>query len=264
MIKKYKQIDRIWRQYEKVFIPYWRQLYLLDMKRVNEKIKDNPNNIYVIDQLIEPNYKGVEMALKKTYSVVGAHFAELVFKDIMDKYAKKATQISYFDKLLSDYVGEFGGDKLKTISETSLNEALKIVKTSLADGVALGQSIDTIASQIESIFKGQGYKNSLYMATRVARTEIIGASNRGQLIGAQNTGLEMNKQWVSRIDSATRTFAKSSFDHAGAHGETVGLYDMFKRTGENMQHPGDINASVGNIVNCRCTMIFRPAKKYGW
>ena len=61
MVKKYKQIDRIWRQYEKVFIPYWRKLYLEDIKRVNEKIKENKNNIYVIDQLFEPNYKGVEI-----------------------------------------------------------------------------------------------------------------------------------------------------------------------------------------------------------
>lgn len=92
-------------------------------------------------------------------------------------------------------------------------------------------------------------------AERIARTEILGALNRSQIMGARATaerfGVLLRKVWlwsgISRVE------------HAAASGQQRPLDGLFDVGGEQLEHPGDPSASPGNIVNCGCTTYFEIA-----
>lgn len=102
-----------------------------------------------------------------------------------------------------------------------------------------------------------------YRAARIARTEIISSSNYGSMRGAQETGFLLNKEWLSAIDSRTRTIPSDQFDHRAMDEVQVGMDEFFKvpKKGggfELLALPGDHSGSVGNTVNCRCTLAYIP------
>lgn len=86
----------------------------------------------------------------------------------------------------------------------------------------------------------------------IARTESGTAMNYSSYEGATQTGLKLNKRWLSSRDEDVRTYPNSQFDHLRADGETVPLEAKFYKTGEALDYPMDSAGSIGNIVNCRC------------
>lgn len=86
-------------------------------------------------------------------------------------------------------------------------------------------------------------------ATRIARTETVGAYNAGSLDAAQLEGAGV-KRWVATADDRTRD------DHLDADGECVPTDDPFTVGGEAMLMPGDPSAPPEQTVNCRCTMVY--------
>lgn len=117
---------------------------------------------------------------------------------------------------------------------------------------AAGEGIPAIMERLAAFF---GDRKSDYQTERIARTTMTGASNLGGIesmaqIEAE-TGLTAIKTWISALlPNRTRD------THAAAHGQAVGLRDMFEVGGEALSFPGDPEASVGNIANCLCTLIY--------
>lgn len=90
-------------------------------------------------------------------------------------------------------------------------------------------------------------------ATRIARTEVISASNLGSIEGARATGLPLNKTWLATPGNRTRD------THATADGQTVSMDELFDVGGSLLDFPGDWsnNADVSETVNCRCTVTYQ-------
>jgi len=44
------------------------------------------------------------------------------------------------------------------------------------------------------------------------------------------------------------------------NGKRVGYNEKFNVSGQEMEYPGDPNASAGNVVNCRCTVAVVPKR----
>jgi hypothetical protein len=91
-------------------------------------------------------------------------------------------------------------------------------------------------------------------ATRIARTESMGALNGGSYQGtvaySQAAGVAMWKQWWATADPRTRP------DHQQAHGQVQPLDNPFLVGGWEMQHPHAAGAPASEVVNCRCTCLF--------
>ena len=52
---------------------------------------------------------------------------------------------------------------------------------------------------------GQYFENMKgYRVERIARTEVIGASNNASLMGYKQSGVVEKKEWLSRVDERTR------------------------------------------------------------
>jgi uncharacterized protein with gpF-like domain len=85
-------------------------------------------------------------------------------------------------------------------------------------------------------------------AAMIARTETHGAANFGAFAAADETGLLLDKEWISGEDERTRE------DHALANGQIAAKDVPFDIGGEALMYPGDPAGSAGQVINCRCAM----------
>lgn len=141
-----------------------------------------------------------------------------------------------------------------------LNEAEEITRYTreriafiLGDAALTGFSIDEIIEQFPADF-------GAVRARRIARTETVTSANTAALINARDTGIPMQKIWLSVRDRRTR------HSHVIADNTTVGLDDYFKVGSVEIESPGAKKTREGQqtpgkeVINCRCTQGFRIIK----
>lgn len=120
----------------------------------------------------------------------------------------------------------------------------------LGVGIKEGWTIERMAKELETD------RLVMYRARLIVRTETAKAAYYGRRLGAQDSGFETTKEWISARDSRTR------HSHRDMDGVIIGndavynvpVYKGDIRVGtEEMRGPGDPQASAGNVCNCRCT-----------
>lgn len=115
------------------------------------------------------------------------------------------------------------------------------LRKALVSAVDIGATIDEIKSEVERIFGyAEGYRNE-----RIARTEVIGASNYGAYEAIKQSGLVAKKEWIATVDERTRD------THANIDGDTAELEGTFSN---GLQFPGDPDGPPEEVINCRCTI----------
>jgi uncharacterized protein with gpF-like domain len=128
----------------------------------------------------------------------------------------------------------------------------------LQRGTDQGLGIDQIVAEL----RGIGLITN--RARVIARTEVIRAANVGHSIAAASLPYEVNKKWSAARDARTR------HSHVYINGHQVDENDTFKvpiykgdiNTGrfDEMQFPGDPNASASNTINCRCRVLYEAKR----
>lgn len=117
------------------------------------------------------------------------------------------------------------------------------LKSSLAEGIQAGETIDDLARRVESVMIERRST-----AETIARTEVIGALNGGTLEAWRQSGVVRSKKWLAALDDRVRE------SHRTAHGQVVGLDENFQVGDGQGQHPGAIGIAAEDI-NCRCSMV---------
>lgn len=141
------------------------------------------------------------------------------------------------------WLKQYGLDKCTSVTET-LHEELK---DSLIEGLNAGESINQLMERIDDVYTD---KLEDYQLERIARTEIIGASNQGALFSYKDAGVEF-KSWLSASDERVRdTHFKASVDYV----QGIPINEDFKVGADQMVAPCQGNLPEENI-NCRCTLI---------
>lgn len=115
----------------------------------------------------------------------------------------------------------------------------------LSEAIEQGASIPTMAARVR-----EALDVTRARATTIARTEVIGASNKSSIEVMRATGLVAEKKWLATFDSRVR------LTHIAAHGQTVRLDDAFIVGAATLDHPGDPAGEPGEIINCRCAMSY--------
>lgn len=126
------------------------------------------------------------------------------------------------------------------------------VKT-LAEGHAAGEDYRQLRDRLRLTFAADGKELSESRAARIARTEVHAAVNAGTLDGMKALPSDIKpryKTWLATQDGRTRE------DHAAADGQTVQLEATFLVAGEQLAHPGDPMGSAGNVIHCRCKVVY--------
>lgn len=132
-------------------------------------------------------------------------------------------------------------NRLKDVStdvwETARNE--------LSEGMKEGESIEQLQARIRNVAP-----MSASRAERIARTEVISASNAGSYTQVKVSGLTGTKEWLATDDGRTR------LSHKKAEGQKVAMNAPFNVGGHSLMFPGDPDGPASEVVNCRCTPVY--------
>lgn len=124
------------------------------------------------------------------------------------------------------------------------------LKRSFEEGIAGGETPAMLAARVDSVM-GTAIRSR---ATTIARTETHAVYQAGSLEAARQTGLTLEKTWLSALDSRVRD------DHVSAHGQTVGIDEDFTVGGTRGPGPGNMGDAAQD-VNCRCTTTYARARR---
>lgn len=98
---------------------------------------------------------------------------------------------------------------------------------------------------------------ALSIAQRIARTEAHTAANKGSQEMAEESGVDLVKEWGATEDDRTRP------NHSQANGQTRELDETFQVGAANLEYPGDPNGPPEETINCRCVALYWPRTKDG-
>ncbi len=192
--------------------------------------------------------------IREIYRTVGLYFANKTIHDL--RQSEKKGSFGFNEEFLAEILSFFNKYLLNKavlpISETTKNQILSII----SEGVQNGWGADRIAMALESP------ELLLWRARLIVRTEANKAMNYGQRLGESKSEWESNKTWVAANDHRTRHSHRLvddvTIDFEGRF--LVPIYRTGKiriQTGVDlMTGPGDVQASAGNVCNCRCTLAF--------
>jgi uncharacterized protein with gpF-like domain len=97
---------------------------------------------------------------------------------------------------------------------------------------------------------------SQFRAKTIALTEVHGAAmfasrETVNKIG-QDLGVSVLKKWVPVTDDRTRA------NHMAMLGQPyISMDEKFMVGGEKMDRPSDPSASAANVINCRCSLVYK-------
>lgn len=191
---------------------------LINSNVSQQQIKDMYKEIYTT--LGNPQYKRIKRSIK----------AELDFETI-----------------IANWLNSNMGLRIVSVHQTLIDAIVAVI----ANGYENNLSISDITRNLQNKFGW--YK---YQALRIARTETTTATNYATVVAAKNSDFVLEKTWISVQDNRTRRPPNSIYDHLDMNGVKVGLNQPFFTSGENIMYPGDPNASAGNVINCRCKVVF--------
>lgn len=149
---------------------------------------------------------------------------------------EQKNEFNVYAEEVQRFIEENVGIKISAISETTL----KALKEAMTEGENLGESVAEIAVRMQTVYEGFGGQRAFL----IARTEIISYSNAGSRYAAKQTGLDLEKEWISTRDDRTRA------SHEDMDGERR---DMDEPYSNGLMFPGDPNGRAKEIVQCRCT-----------
>lgn len=169
-----------------------------------------------------------------------------VIKDFVnytnDQLGLGKSKASFLD-VMQGFIARNAYKKSKYVTETSHN----IVKSVIADGFNNGISQNEIAKSLKEHFIGDIADNR---ARTIARTEVHDAATYGMQSAAEESDINLLREWVAVEDERTRPA------HAEADGQQVAMDQPFEVGGELIDRPGA--GTPENAINCRCTLIYIP------
>jgi hypothetical protein len=127
-------------------------------------------------------------------------------------------------------------------------------RAELEQGFAQGDSIPELAARVR-----RAAQTTEPVATLVARTQILDASNFGSLATARASGLALRKGWLATPDLRTRpshVTAGATYGHEGGY---IPLADPFTVGGYSADRPHDPNLPPAERHSCRCTLAYSVA-----
>lgn len=163
---------------------------------------------------------------------------------------KARMPIGFSERMLMLITQYYGIDFLN-MSEGITTTLREYIQKVLTESYSLGLGIDDIVKKL------QDTELTRQRARLIARTETVTASNRGGLIVAKDTGLNLNKVWLAADDGRTRVY------HRQVDDKKVGVDEFFHVAGYLMKVPGDRGGKDGQpkvpkdlTINCRCSAIY--------
>jgi hypothetical protein len=215
-------------------------------------LRTQPENaIYSIDLFF--NEENVQRVFEQMVMEVGEEFR---LKDT-NNIVKESIEEGWTRKV-REYLGVYGGRKISEINTFTKRFVLRKLRPILIEGTDEGLGIDQIARNIIRNIAEYSGNFAKFRAERIARTEVISTANGAGLESAKTAGVAglIRKRWFVTVDGRERSNHEQMRDHPA-----IPLDQDFRvprREGgfDAMAHPGDPRGSAGNVINCRCSIVY--------
>lgn len=165
-----------------------------------------------------------------------------VFSDIVTRRGARAARLTGTTFTHTDRVTRYIDRKTVKFADRVNTTTRKSLREALSEGVRAGESVPQLSKRVQELFKSRrGWETE-----RIARTEVLSASNHASMESYRQSGVVEKKEWLATPDERTRP------NHWAINGEVVGLNERFSN---GLRYPGDMMGSPEDIINCRCTTI---------
>ena len=180
------------------------------------------------------------------------------FYDIKSNYEYKTPKDEYWNAI-NNWSKTTAAQQVRKIQNTTKTQIANVIRK----GMEEGEGHIEIAKRIRKT----SAKINPYRSKTIALTETHTASVYATDTAVATTRVQMEREWISAKDMRTRRRGKkSSWEHyakypLGADGEKVAQDGKFKGTGQALAFPGDPSGAAGNIIRCRCCIIYHTIKR---
>ncbi|CAB4184545.1 COG4695 Phage-related protein [uncultured Caudovirales phage] len=203
-------------------------------------------NIAAIDQAVKDNAQAWADAYAGIVRRVASDFATETTNDLKaqgGRFDTKAVSDVWLAAVLQ-WVRDTTAEKVEGIGDTTR----ELLKTDISRALLEGAS----TFNLQRIIAASYASFTDYRAERIARTEVVAASNLGSVAAAQATGLTLRKKWLATPDPRIRD------SHRAVNGQTRDLKEAFSVAGSRLMFPGDssMGAAAAQVINCRCTQTY--------
>ena len=255
------KVERLRQQLDKKYSSLFKEAISKDLQKVANDIKKyGPAAAQSMMGAYAWNDEMMKIMMQ-LYREAAILFGNASFRAVRNTAQKAADPFGInndFITSIMQFLAQYGFMLVADITQTTKKQLLKII----SEGVANGLGIDEISRQITQSDE-LGY--AMMRARRIARTEVMRASNYAQMEGAKLHNFEVDKIWIASRDLRTRRIPRNTYDHYHMDGITVPYNQPFTSTGKKgdtviANQPGDPNAPAGFTINCRCTVGFIPKR----
>jgi hypothetical protein len=245
---------------------YDRTAFALFKKAIKQSFAGIP-----IDSLTYENYKiliplnvqiePIQRAYRLTYSSIGLMHGRRVGFGInreLKRFDNDFFSKSFQESIL-DWVRENCGSRIISVSETIAKRISRLIEVSQEQGLSVVEMRKYLFEKINL----PGFTK--WQALRIARTEVTTAANHAAEEAGENAGIMLEKFWISGKSERTRRIPRDNWDHLHMDGVSVGQFEKFTLrskggTVDNLNYPGAPGGSAGDVINCECTIAYRPMR----
>jgi hypothetical protein len=199
--------------------------------------------------------------MTELYRETAVVFGNASYRAVRNQSRKAADPFGLNTDFISQiiqFLSLYGFQLVAEMTQTSKKKLTDIITQAVQEGLSIDEMVRIITSDDEL-----GY--SAMRARRIARTEVMRASNYAALQGANSHNFEVDKVWIAARDSRTRRIPRNTYDHLNMDGQQVPYDQPFTSTGKKgdtvlATAPGDPNTPAGFTINCRCAIGFVPKR----
>ncbi|MHA1302182.1 MAG: phage portal protein, partial [Candidatus Heimdallarchaeaceae archaeon] len=183
--------------------------------------------------------------LKRLYLLVIEDFGTETYEELLKGHSDyRRKDFNPFGSFILAWAEETAAKRATLLLGTSKKFANKII----TQGVEENLTTDKISRNLREFYS----EDANYRAMRMARTEVVAASNYGSYMGAKDTAVQnLKKTWISARDSRVRD------SHSNIDGQTVDIDGKFNVNGYMMGYPGDPAGPAEEVIHCRCTLAYK-------
>lgn len=136
------------------------------------------------------------------------------------------------------------GTKSVNLGIAARDVIIDVIGDSYAQGLSVPDTARALRSKIDHL--------SQTTAVMQARTDLNGIANGASLASVMALGDDAPafKRWLATEDERTRE------THVEADGQVVPIAQPFNVGDESLMYPGDPTGSDGEVINCRCTLVY--------
>lgn len=196
--------------------------------------------------LVKPAF--LVAVLEDLYEQGGLAEAQEEYDYLTTAYPRKALPgvalIADWTSRLRRFITTEGATSIRAITEATRSIIRRVLTDAADRGLGVAEAARELRSQVATL--------SVERSISIVRTELIAASNQGSLLGAQATGLKLQKVWLATPGPRTRP------THREANGQATTMEGWFTVGDARGRYPGDPLLPAGERVRCRCTVTYRP------